>query len=338
MTRDGSRGLLADLVGFPTVAGTSNLDLVARVATVFDDAGATVTELPATRDDARNLHAVVGPADVPRTVLAAYSDVVGVDGLRWSSAPFCLIRRDERLYGRATADMKGFLAVAVAAMASAARDSLDRPVHLGLSANEELGCIGTPPLLDALGALAAPPSAIVVGEPTERRVATRHKGNTAWTVHVRGRGYHSSVAPRGVDAVAHAARLVVGIEELGRRLAGEGRDDAFAEPHATLSVGPIQGGMALNVGPDRCTFAFELRTLPGQLAETTLGRSPRWPGSWRRRRSGSTTPASSSSSRAQATHRSPAAGSGCRRTIDRRPLSTSGPRPGCTPTGSGCPW
>lgn len=259
--------LLARLVAYPTIAGAPNRELVAFVAETLEGAGATVHELPGGREDARSLHAIVGPPDEPGVLLSAHSDVVGVDGQAWSSDPFALERRDGRWYGRGTADMKGFLAVAVAALAAAARRPLRRPLRLALSADEELGCRGTPFMLDGVERLAARPAFVLVGEPTELRVAVAHKGKAAWSVRVRGRTGHSADPRSAVNAVAFAARLVVALLALGDRLRDDARDAAFAVPHATLGVGPIAGGTAVNVVPDECRLAFEVRLLPGQRLE-----------------------------------------------------------------------
>ena len=247
----GAEEILGRLVSFPTVAGESNLDLVAWVAGVLDDAGAVVTEVAGARPDARNLHAVLGPADVPGVLLSAHSDVVGTDGQEWSTDPFALTRTDERLYGRGTADMKGFVAAALAAMRAAPAGELRRPLHFALSSDEELGCAGVGPLLDVLERLPARPAYAIVGEPTQLRVVVAHKGKAAWRAHVRGRACHSALAPQGVNAVAYAARLIVALEAIGRELAGAGADDSFSVPHATLSVGPDRRGARAQRGARR---------------------------------------------------------------------------------------
>ncbi len=272
MSAPGAAALLRELVAFPTVAGTSNVALVERVAELLSDAGARVTVHAAHRPDARSLHAVVGPEDVRGVLLSAHTDVVAVDGQRWSHDPFALTARDGRLYGRGSADMKGFVAVAVGALAAAARRPLRAPLHLALSSDEELGCLGAPSLLDALARDAVRPRYAIVGEPTELRVVTQHKGKDAQRVHVRGRACHSGFAPHGVNAVEYAAELIVAIRELARELRVDGpRGDGFGVPHATLSVGPVVGGMALNTVPDACAFSFELRDLPGQDRDAVLG-------------------------------------------------------------------
>jgi acetylornithine deacetylase len=265
-----AEALLERLVAFPTVAGRPNLDLVGFVAEHLEAHGAAAAVLPGERDDAANLHAVVGPRDQPGILLAAHSDVVDVEGQAWSGDPFALRRDAGRLFARGAADMKGFLAAALAVVPYAARRGLRRPLHLALSSDEELGCRGVGPLLDALADLPVRPAFCLVGEPTGLGVAVRHKGKAAARVHVRGLACHSSAAPRGVNAVEYAARLIVAAGDEGRALAARDGDPGFSVPTATLSVGPVRGGMALNTVPDACTFEIEARALPGEDAGALL--------------------------------------------------------------------
>jgi acetylornithine deacetylase len=264
--------LLAALVAFPTIAGRSNLDMIDWVAERLDEAGADCRIVPAHRDDARGLHAVIGPVDVGGgTLLSAHSDVVDVAGQPWTTDPFALTGDGGRLYGRGSTDMKGFLAAALAAVPGVGPGRLRRPLHLALSADEELGCLGTPSLLEALRfAPGTAPAVCIVGEPTSLRVVVRHKGKAGFRVVVRGRACHSSVATDGVNAVEVAAELIVALRALGTRLTEGPADPAFRAPHATVSTGPITGGISTNVVPDHCTFDFEIRTLPGQSPAAAL--------------------------------------------------------------------
>lgn len=263
--------LLAELVAFPTVAGTPNGELIAFAAERLAAAGATVRVSEGARPGARNLHAVLGPAEVPGLVLSAHTDVVAVEGQDWRRDPFTLHADGGRLYGRGTADMKGFIAAVLAVVAELDAPTLHRPVHVVLSSDEELGCLGIRPLLPALAEAVAGPSLTVVGEPTRLRVVERHKGKLAVRVEVRGRACHSSRAPEGVNAVEYAARLIAGLDPLRDRLARTARDERFAVPHATVSTGPIAGGVALNIVPETCTFELEARLLPGQGPAPVLG-------------------------------------------------------------------
>jgi acetylornithine deacetylase len=257
-----ARALLADLVAFPTIAGTPNGELIDYAAERLQAAGARVSVTPAARPDAHNLHAELGPGGPDGLVLSAHTDVVAVEGQAWTEDPFTLSERDGRLYGRGTADMKGFVAAVLAAVGDRAGPRLRRPLHVVLSSDEELGCRGIRPLLPSLSRTIERPWLTVVGEPTGLRVADRHKGKLAFAVDVRGRAGHSARAPESVNAVVYAARLIVALGELQRRLSDGPRDDRFAVPHGTVSVGPIHGGVSVNIVPDACRFEFEVRYLP----------------------------------------------------------------------------
>jgi acetylornithine deacetylase len=273
MTSEATLAILARLVAHRTVAGEPNGELVAEVAERLERHGAAVAILPAHRPDASNLHAVLGPSDASGgLLLAAHSDVVAVDGQPWSRDPFALHVEDGRAYGRGTTDMKGFLAAVLAALADLDAGRLRRPLHIALSSDEELGCLGVRPLLDTLAGLPAAPAAAVVGEPTSLRVADRHKGKAAARVHVRGRAAHSSLAPAGVNAVAFTARLVTGLLELQDELAAEARGDGYAVPYATIGIGPIHGGVSVNIVPDHCRLDVEVRALPEQDPEALMAR------------------------------------------------------------------
>jgi acetylornithine deacetylase len=273
MTAPDATALLARLVAHPSTAGTSNGELIADIATLLEAADARVEVHEGTRAGAQVLHAVLGPADASDGVLlAAHSDVVDVEGQPWTADPFTLRAEEGRLYGRGAADMKGFIAATLAAIEQADASSLRAPVHVAISHDEELGCAGTAPLLDALGGITAPLAGVVVGEPTELRVVDRHKGKAALAVTLRGRAAHSATPDKGVNAVRGAAKLIHALEALERQLASEVTDPAFSVPHATIGIGPIAGGVAVNIVPDRCTLKVETRVLPGQRVEAVVNR------------------------------------------------------------------
>ena len=255
--------LLERLVAFPSVAGRPNDEIAAFVRSWLEERGVLCQTV--TGGGGRvGLLASTGPGQVSGVLLAAHMDVVAADGDGWSGDPWRLRERNDRLVGRGSADMKGFLACAMRAMAAAAGRPLARPLLLAISTDEEIGCVGVRDLLPVVAALPAQPSACIVGEPTEMRLVTAHKGKVAFRATLRGSARHSSEAPLADNAVEHAAELVLALRDRGRALAATGRrDERFAIPHSTISVGPIHGGVALNVVPDRCTVEFELRNLPG---------------------------------------------------------------------------
>lgn len=256
--------ILDELVAQPTVAGRSNLALIDALAERLSRLGATVRVVESVREDARNLHAVLGPAEAPGGILfAAHSDVVDVEGQPWTRDPFALAVQDGRAYGRGSTDMKGFLAAVLAALDDGRfAERLRRPVHIAVSSDEELGCRGVGPLLDALAELPVRPAWALVGEPTELRVVDRHKGKAAARVQLHGRAAHSSVPADGVNAVAHAGLLITRLLELADELRAGPLDRAFRAPFSTVGIGPVRGGVAVNIVPDHCTLDVELRTVP----------------------------------------------------------------------------
>ena len=209
-----------------------------------------------------NVWATIGPPGVPGTILSGHTDVVPVDGQSWSSDPFRLTERSGRLYGRGASDMKGFDACCLAAVPDMVAAPLARPIHLALSYDEEVGCIGVRGIIARLERVKVKPAACFVGEPTEMGVVIGHKGRRSFRVTVHGKTCHSSLAPHAVNAVEYAACLIMNIRDISDRLARSGaRDSLYDVPYTTASSGVVRGGTALNIVPDLCTFEFEFRSL-----------------------------------------------------------------------------
>ncbi len=204
----------------------------------------------------------MGPQGRGGVLLSGHTDVVPVEGQAWSVPPFALTRRDGRLFGRGAADMKGFVACALRAALLGARRDLRTPLHLALSYDEELGCLGVPSLIDLLARTPVRPILCLVGEPTEMRVATGHKGKVALRATCTGRAAHSALAPSGLNAIHLAADLLRRLRALQDRLEREGpRDADYDVPFTTVHAGRIAGGVALNIVPDRCVLDFEVRNV-----------------------------------------------------------------------------
>lgn len=257
-----ARSLLERLIAFPTVSRDSNLELVGFVRDFLAAAGADTRLVPSADGGKANLYATLGPAERPGVLLSGHSDVVPVEGQAWSSDPFTLVEREGRLYGRGTADMKGFLAAVLALFGRAAGRRLRTPLHLAVSYDEEVGCLGVRRLLDMLEGLPVRPAFCIIGEPTSMQVALAHKGKLAGRATCHGRECHSSLAPEGLNAIHLAAELVQGFVETQARLAQGARDEAYDLPYSTVHVGLIAGGEALNIVPNRATLDFEIRHLP----------------------------------------------------------------------------
>ncbi|HMK80404.1 MAG TPA: acetylornithine deacetylase [Xanthobacteraceae bacterium] len=243
--------LLERLVAFDTTSRNSNLAMVEWVTSLLMQAGARIR---LTHDDAgtkANVLASFGPDVAGGIVLSAHTDTVPVDGQTWSSEPFRLVERDGRLYGRGAVDMKGFVACCLAAAPHWGRALLQRPIHLALSYDEEVGCFGVPRLIADLAQL-PPPALAIVGEPTEMRIGARHRGYFGFRTTFHGRAAHSGDPEKGVSAIAAAARLV-------SRVLAVPVQNAEATARTTFSVGQIAGGTNINIVPGRCEVLWEIR-------------------------------------------------------------------------------
>ena len=197
-----------------------------------------------------NLFATIGPADRPGVMLSGHTDVVPVDGQGWTRPPFRASTEDGRIYGRGTADMKGFVAAALMAAREAAGRDLATPLHLALSYGEEIGCVGVRSLIDMLAAALIRPLMCTVGEPTGMAIATGHKGKTAIEARCIGSEAHSSLAPTAVNAIHLACELIADISAVQDDLARNGfRDEAYDVHDTTLHAGLIDGGVVLNIVP-----------------------------------------------------------------------------------------
>jgi acetylornithine deacetylase len=255
--------LLETLIGFDTVSRHSNLALIDFVANYFDGFGVAVERVFNADNTKANLLASIGPRDQSGLVLSGHTDVVPVDGQDWSSDPFVLRDADNRLYGRGTADMKGFIACALAQTPRLVSSQLKRPITFALSYDEEIGCVGVRDLLKKLIAEPVKPAGVIVGEPTSMSVVIGHKGKRSLRVSITGTAAHSSLAPKAVNAVEYGARLTVFIQDMARTLAKDGmRDDMYDVPHTTAHVGVMNGGTQLNIVPEMCVLDFEFRSLP----------------------------------------------------------------------------
>lgn len=263
-----SREMLEQLVAFNTTSRESNLALIEFVGRYLTGLGVDYELIHNAEGSKANLYARLGPPGHGGIMLSGHSDVVPVDGQNWSVPPFALTERDGKLYGRGTADMKGFIACILAAIPHFLAQPLVQPLHLAISYDEEVGCLGVRTLLDALSARADKPAICLIGEPTELQPVLGHKGKLGMRCEVQGAACHSAYAPQGVNAIEYAAKLIHHLTLIGQRLAApEHHDGRFDPPFTTVQTGLIQGGRALNIVPADCTFDFEVRTLPQDDAQ-----------------------------------------------------------------------
>lgn len=259
-----SLSLLEQLIAFDTVSRQSNLDLIQFVDDYLAKLGVKATLIYNDDRSKANLHALIGPATEGGVVLSGHTDVVPVDGQPWDTDPFVISEQDNKLYGRGTCDMKGFLAVALAKVPDMLKAPLKRPVHLAFSYDEEIGCLGAPRLIAYLSQHKAKPHAVIVGEPTSMQAVVAHKGIVAFKTTVTGHEAHSSQVQRGASAVTIAARLVAFIDDLMQENQTAAKpDNAFIPPYTTLHTGVINGGTAINIMARECSFIWDIRNLPG---------------------------------------------------------------------------
>lgn len=263
--------MLRTLVGMPTVSRDSNLELIHYAGSVLAALGA---DCRYTYDDERrkaNLYATLGPSGVPGIVLSGHTDVVPVDGQQWDTDPFVLIEREGRLYGRGTADMKGYIACVLALAPQFVARGLRTPVHIALSYDEEVGCLGVGRMLEDLARAGLAARGCIVGEPTMMKPVIAHKGKFGYRCTVTGLASHSAYAPRGVNAVEAAAEAIAYLKRMARRHRDRGPyDRGFDVAYTTMQTGVIRGGVALNIVPASCVFDFEIRHLPGDDPEAML--------------------------------------------------------------------
>jgi len=264
--------ILEKLVGFDTVSARSNLELIDYVTDYLAARGFSVRRIEDPSGAKAGLYAETGP-DGPGVLLSAHTDVVPVEGQPWTRDPFRLTREGDKVYGRGTTDMKGYVASVLALADRAAQADLREPLKIALSYDEEVGCVGIQQMLDQLAPMAGRPRACFVGEPTEMQVAIGHKGKAALRAVCHGQNGHSALAPQFVNALHLAADFVIALRTLQDDFARNGaRDMAYAVPYTTVHIGKLSGGMALNIVPDHAELTFEYRHLAADRAEDILTR------------------------------------------------------------------
>ncbi len=255
---DATLDILTRLIAFDTTSRNSNLALIAWVEDFLHTRGIASRRVANADGTKANLYALIGPETEGGVVLSGHTDVVPVDGQPWTSDPWIVAERGGKLYGRGVADMKSFIALALAHADTALAAPMKRPLMLAFSYDEEIGCLGAPSLIEAMAGFGPKPSAVIVGEPTSMKVVSAHKGVRSFMVDVTGREGHSSLPDQGVSAVMEALKLMNLVAEMGR----EGRAATHAHfnpPGPTLTVGKVEGGTATNILARKCSFVFDLR-------------------------------------------------------------------------------
>ncbi|MFO1088917.1 MAG: acetylornithine deacetylase [Hyphomicrobiales bacterium] len=272
-TLETEKRLLGDLVAFPSVTGKPNLDIAGYVREALAAKGIEA-HLDFSPDGRQaNVFATVGPKIDGGVILSGHMDVVPASADGWTTDPFRLAERDGRLYGRGAVDMKGFLALALAAAGRAATraNALKRPLHIAFTYDEEIGSFGARNLQPFLKALPFRPAIAIVGEPTTMQPIIGHKGGIELITEITGKGGHASVPYRGVNAVYAVGRLIAFLEAKAAELAARPRAGSpFEPPYTTISVGTVVGGEARNVIPRSARMLWEVRPVPEEDADALL--------------------------------------------------------------------
>jgi acetylornithine deacetylase len=269
--------ILARLVSFPTVSADSNLELIDYATQLLGPLGAGLVTTTNPEGTKANLFATLGPTIDGGVVLSGHTDVVPVEGQEWTRNPFLAEVAEDRVWGRGTTDMKGFLACALAMAPRFAEARLERPVHLALTYDEEEGCHGAKVMLEELARSGPHPSAAIVGEPTEFEIVIAHKGCYEFTTEIHGVERHASMSAAGAGAIHAAVSFIGELDRLADELATRApADSPFDPPATTINVGTIAGGVARNITAGSTVFDWEMRPVEPGDADFVLERMDRF--------------------------------------------------------------
>ena len=271
MTWKTTREWLDTLVSHDTTSRNSNMSLIEEVRDGLAAQGIKAELFRSPEGNKANLFATLPARDGSTQggiVLSGHTDVVPVDGQQWDTNPFAVTERDGRLYARGSCDMKGFIAAGLALVPDFMGMQRNKPIHFALSYDEEVGCAGAPFMLDELKLRGVKFDGCVVGEPTSMQVVVAHKGINVYRCRVHGKAAHSSLTPKGSNAIEYAARLICRIRDIADHFKEHGPYDEFFDvPFTTMTTNQIQGGIAVNTIPELCEFVYEFRNLPGMSSD-----------------------------------------------------------------------
>lgn len=265
--------ILGKLIGFKTVSYQSNLEMLDFIKNYLNSFEIDCQFIYSDDKKRANLLACIGPKNStkPGIIVSGHTDVVPTAGQPWTKPDFTMVEEDGRLYGRGTADMKGFIAAVLGVVPYWTQLELSRPIYLAFSYDEEVGCLGVRSLLDVVSQMAVQPIACIVGEPTELKPVYGHKGKVALRCEVKGLSAHSAYTNKGVNAIEYAVDLISKIKDIAHDLqVPEKENPRFDPPWSSIQVGVIKGGQAINIVPEKCEFDFEIRSLPGVDIEVIL--------------------------------------------------------------------
>ncbi|MEM6409620.1 MAG: acetylornithine deacetylase [Pseudomonadota bacterium] len=262
---------ISRLVRHDTTSRNSNLNLIEDVEGYLSEHGVSSVRVSNAEGTKANLYFSIGPNVEGGVVLSGHTDVVPVDGQPWDTDPWKVVEKEDKLFGRGTADMKSFSAIGLSLLPEMLAADLKRPIHFALSYDEEVGLLGAPSMISEIRERVPSPSAVIVGEPTNMQVVDGQKGIAVFRTEITGHEAHSSQPHRGSSAIMAAGRLMAKIAEMvDRRKADADPSSPFTPPYTTMSVGVIEGGTAANILARRCGFTWDVRTVPGDNVSAIL--------------------------------------------------------------------
>ncbi len=263
--------ILENLVSFNSISGRPTDGIVGYIKDYLQGLGVDVTLSHDEAGERANVFATIGPETDGGVVFSGHTDVVPVEGQDWHTDPFKLTRKDDQLHGRGSVDMKGFLACVLGTVPSFQRAGLKKPIHIAFSYDEEIGGFGMPVLLKSMAGNSFKPEIVIVGEPTEMKLITGHKGGYEMRTEIDGYEVHSSNPSLGVSAISAAAKLIAKIEEIGaRKAANPIPGSQYVPPYSTFNIGVIEGGTATNATAGWCNFKWDYRPMPGENGAATI--------------------------------------------------------------------
>lgn len=267
------REMIERLIAFDTTSRDSNLHLISFVEDYAKAHGLSPRRIPNAEGTKANLLITLGPNEPGGIILSGHTDVVPVDGQPWDTDPFKVVEKDGKLYGRGTSDMKSFSAVVLALMPEFLKRRVRTPIHIALSYDEEVGCLGVRPMIAEIIKAVPRPKLAIIGEPTDMKVVNAHKGIRSFRTTVTGREAHSSQTDKGVNAVMVAAELIMHLSDIAEEMRKAGDPSGrFDPPYTTVQSSTIEGGTALNILARHCTFQWEFRYLPGTSRDAIVER------------------------------------------------------------------
>ena len=255
--------ILAKLVSFPVLGGESNLGIIYWIKAYIEEFGIKTTLVPNEDNSKASLHCRIGPQVDGGIILSGHTDVVPVEGQDWITDPFKLVKKDGKLFGRGSADMKGYIACCLAALPYFISSDLKRPIYFAFSYDEEIGCLAAEDLIESIKTTyPEKASYAIIGEPSSLEPVIGKKGVCYVKTEVNGSAGHSSGIHKEISAIHESTKLIIWLESKMKEMSEKNQDNRFDPPHSTIHVGQISGGTATNIVADYTSFEWDVRVIP----------------------------------------------------------------------------